>query len=94
MRSVRISIQVISYSKRLAPEPRRAVKGALEDLRSEKGDFRALQGNLAGYYRLRVGSHRIIFCYEPEGAIEVIFIEERALVYELFESQFIKRLQS
>lgn len=93
-RVVRPSAQVIAYAKRLAPEPRRAVKQALADLREERGDFRALEGNLAGYYRLRVGRHRIIFTYVADGAIEAVFIEERPLVYEIFEAQFIKRLTS
>lgn len=52
------------------------------------------QGNLSGYYRLRVGRHKIIFRYAADGAIEAIFIDERQLVYEIFEAQFIKRLKS
>ena len=93
-RVVRPAAQVIAYAKRLPPEPRRAVKQALTDLREERGDIRALEGNLVGYYRLRIGRHRIIFTYVADGAIEAIFIEERQLVYEVFEAQFIKRLTS
>jgi mRNA interferase RelE/StbE len=93
-RIVRPSRQIIAYASRLAPEPRRAVKQALRDLREERGDVCALEANLSGYYRLRVGRHRLIFNYAADGAIEVIFIEERHLVYEVFEAQFIKRLKS
>jgi mRNA interferase RelE/StbE len=93
-RVVRASVQVIEYARRLAPEPRRAIKHALSDLREERGDMRALEANLAGYYRLRVGRHRIIFNYAADGAIEAIFVEERHLVYEIFEAQFIRRLTS
>jgi mRNA interferase RelE/StbE len=93
-RVVRPSTQVIEYASRLAPEPRRAVKHALAELREERGDIRALEAKLSGYYRLRVGRHRIIFNYAADGAIEAIFIEERRLVYEVFEAQFIKRLKS
>ena len=93
-RVVRPSLQVIAYARRLAPEPRRAVKHALAGLREERGDMRALEASLSGYYRLRVGRHRIIFNYAADGAIEAIFIEERHLVYEVFEAQFIKRLKS
>lgn len=93
-RVVRPSTQVIEYARRLAPEPRRAIKHALVELREEHGDICALEANLSGYHRLRVGRHRIIFNYAADGAIEAIFIEERHLVYELFESQFIKRLKS
>jgi mRNA interferase RelE/StbE len=93
-RVVRPSIQVIGYARRLAPEPRRAVKRALVDLRQEQGDITALEGNLSGYYRVRVGRHRIIFNYAPDGAIEALFIEQRELVYEVFEAQFIKRIRT
>ncbi len=93
-RVVRPSVQVIAYARRLAPGPRRAVKQALVELGHERGDFCALEANLSGYYRLRVGRHRIIFNYATDGAIEAIFIEERHLVYEVFEAQFIKRLKS
>lgn len=93
-RVVRPSVQIIEYARRLAPEPRRAVKQALAGLREEKGDIRALEATLSGYYRLRVGRHRIIFNYAADGAIEAILIEERHLVYELFEAQFIQRLKS
>ena len=93
-RVVRPSIQVIGFARNLAPEPRRAIKGALAALREERGDICALEANLSGYYRLRVGRHRIIFNYAADGAIEAIFVEERRLVYELFEAQFIKRLKA
>ncbi|SDR81299.1 hypothetical protein [Opitutus sp. GAS368] len=93
-RVLRPAVQVIDFAKRLAPESRRAVKHALQELRAERGDIRALEGNLAGYYRLRVGRFRIIFAYAADGALEAVFMEERAFVYDLFEAEFIKRLKS
>jgi mRNA interferase RelE/StbE len=93
-RVVRPALQVIEYARRLAPEPRRAVKQALLELRRERGDIRALEGSLTGYYRLRVGRHRIIFNYATDGAIDAVFIEERQLVYEVFEAHLINRLKS
>ena len=93
-RVVRPSLQIIEFARRLAPEPRRAVKQALAGLREEQGDICALEAPLSGYYRLRVGRHRIIFNYAVDGAIEAILIEERQLVYEVFEAKFIQRLKS
>jgi mRNA interferase RelE/StbE len=92
-RIVRPAVQVIEYVRRLAPEPRRAIKRALMDLRHEGGDIQALESNLSGYYRLKVGRHRLIFAYAQDRAIEVVFIEERSLVYEVFEAKFIKKLK-
>jgi mRNA interferase RelE/StbE len=93
-RRLRLSAQVVEFARRLAPEPRKAIKQALAALRNEKGDLRALEGTLSGFYRLRVGRHRIIFSYASDGAIDAILIAERHLVYEIFEAQFIKRLKS
>jgi mRNA interferase RelE/StbE len=90
---LRVAVQVIGYARRLAPEPRRDVKRALQDLRRGKGDIRTLEGALAGYHRLRIGRHRLFFSYADDGAIEAVFMEERSLVYELFEAEFIRRLK-
>lgn len=91
--ALRPSLQVIAYLRRLAPEPRRAMQRALLDLRAGAGDVRELEGNLAGYHRLRIGKHRVIFSYARDGAIEAVFAEERSLVYEVFEAEFIRRLK-
>lgn len=93
-RVVRASAQVIDFARRLAPRPRKAIKRGLEDLREEKGDIRALEATLSGYYRLRVGKYRIIFNYAQDGAIEAVFLEERSFVYEVFENEFINQLKS
>lgn len=93
-RAVRPSAQVIAFASRLAPAPRRAVKQALLQLRNERGEIRTLEGALAGYYRLRVGRFRIIFSYAEDGAVEAVFMEERSLVYEVFEAEFIRRLKA
>ncbi len=90
-RTVRPAVQITEFARHLAPEQRRAVKQALQDLREERGDIVALDENLSGFYRLRVGRFRIIFAYAADGAIEALFIGERRLVYELFEAEFIKK---
>ena len=92
-RLLRPAIQVTDYVRRLAPEHRRSIKRALEELRGERGDIQPLENNLAGYYRLRVGKYRIIFSYAEDDAIEALFIEERSLVYEIFEAHFVHKLR-
>jgi len=84
---------VYDFARRLAPEPRRALKKALKGLRQEKGDIRALEQALSGYYRLRVGKFRLIFRYADAETIDAIFIEERGVVYEIFEAEFLARLK-
>ncbi len=90
-RIVRPAVQITEFARLLAPEQRRAIKKALQDLRAESGDIRVLDKNLSGYYRVRVGRFRIIFAYAADGAIEALFIGERSLVYELFEAEFLKK---
>lgn len=92
-RIVRPSEQVVAFAWRLAPEPRRAFKQALEGLREEKGEIRSLEAGLVGYYRLRVGRHRLIFAYAEDGAIAVVFAEERSVVYEVFASELMRRIK-
>ena len=55
--------------------------------KQDHGDIKQLEGELAGWCRLRVKSDRVIFRYEMEGSQRVarcVFAERRALVYELF----------
>jgi mRNA interferase RelE/StbE len=93
-RPVRPAAQVIEFAKLLAPEQRRAIKRALRDLGDEVDcDIKPLEGTLIGYHRLRVGRFRIVFSYARDGAVEAIFAEERSVVYELFEAEFVKKLK-
>jgi len=92
-RVLRLSPQVIEFAARLAPDPRRALKHALAGLREDRGDIQPLEANLSGYHRLRIGKFRIIFQYAKDGAIEAIFIEERALIYDVFEAELAKKMK-
>jgi mRNA-degrading endonuclease RelE of RelBE toxin-antitoxin system len=88
-RVVRVSAQVASFVRTLAPDTRRRVRLALRGLERERGDVKALEGALAGYHRLRVGAVRILFRYQPtaSGRPEVlcVFAEHRSMVYLLLE---------
>jgi mRNA-degrading endonuclease RelE of RelBE toxin-antitoxin system len=63
---VEISDQVLNFVRSLAPEPRRSLRLALRGLEDERGDIKQLEGDLAGWCRLRVTSYRVIFRYEME----------------------------
>jgi mRNA-degrading endonuclease RelE of RelBE toxin-antitoxin system len=78
---------VTSFYEKLAPAERRAIKHELSLLRNEKGDISPLRETLEGYYRLRVGVHRIIFRYKEGRIIECLYMNSRPIVYELFESE-------
>jgi mRNA-degrading endonuclease RelE of RelBE toxin-antitoxin system len=84
---VQVREQVWKFYGRLGPQDRRAVKRAILQLAEERGDIRALRDRLGGYYRLRVGSHRIVFRYLPGRVIECVYVNDRALVYDVFESE-------
>ncbi len=84
---VQVREQVWRYCARLGPKNRRAVKAAILALARERGDIRSLRDRLEGYYRLRVGSYRVIFRYLEGRVIECVYINDRALVYDVFESE-------
>jgi mRNA interferase RelE/StbE len=92
--TVAIAAQVREFGRRLAPEPRQQLRRALLGLRSESGDIRQLEGNLAGYHRLRVGRHRVLFRYVSGASIDVLFVEERGIVYEVFAAEMLKTLKA
>ncbi|MEY2881098.1 MAG: hypothetical protein RLZZ15_3478 [Verrucomicrobiota bacterium] len=71
------------FQRALAPVPRRALKAGILGLATGRGDIKALEDELAGLYRLRVGVHRVIFRYAEDGSIVCLFAQRRGVVYEL-----------
>lgn len=95
---VNVAYQVSEYIKRLAPDSRNRLRQAIRRLEKEKGDIRALEDDLHGYYRVRVRSYRIIYAYRgtkrpgpPE--IDVLYCEHRSNVYETLSAVAAARLQ-
>ena len=91
---VNVKERVLEFSQHLAPETRRALKQALRDLRAGRGHVRELEGNLAGYHRLRVGRYRLILRYLDAGHVDALFMEDRSIVYEVFAAELVKTLKS
>src|SRR2546429_8638311 len=84
---VQVASQVDEFVKSLAPEPRRRLRLAIKGLANDAGDIKRLEGQLAGYSRLRVAGHRIIFAEsirQGERVLDCVFAEKRAVVYEIF----------
>ncbi len=67
------------YQRHLAPEIRRAMKAAIVALPA--GDTKPLSDELAGFHRLRVGNHRVVY-RQRAGQIECFFAAPRSIVYE------------
>ena len=66
---------------------------AIKGLAEEKGDIKSLTDELEGFYRLRVGSHRVIFEYEiidGQRVITCIFAGPRKWIYEVFQSRLLE----
>jgi mRNA interferase RelE/StbE len=85
--------QVKGFIETLGPESRKKIRLALRGLESERGDRLPLKEKLSGYHRLRVGGYRVVYRYLPGKVIECVFMEERGLIYDLFEKDFMKRLR-
>jgi mRNA-degrading endonuclease RelE of RelBE toxin-antitoxin system len=90
MARVVIGPQVKAFCQTLAPEPRSRVKRALAELARGRGDIAALEKNLEGLYRLRVGRFRIIHYYAG-GDIRCFYIAPRDLVYDVLSSRLTER---
>jgi len=70
----------------LHPDARKEVRRALNDVAAGRArDVAGLTGRLAGFSRLRVGRHRVIFRYDPSGELVVEFLAPRSVVYEQFD---------
>jgi len=94
---VELEKQVVDFVRRCAPVPRRALRQAIRALAAERGDLRALEGPLEGYYRLRVGSYRVIFryhTYRGRAGIRCVFAERRSIIYEVFERMLTEEMGS
>lgn len=85
---------MVAFVRTLAPEPRARIRRALRQLERGRGDIKALEEDLAGYYRLRVGAHRLVFRYDQEDGcrhIRVVFAERRRVVYEILSEMLWRR---
>ena len=90
MIAVRVQDEVLAYLRRLPPKPRHALRLAIKGLAEERGDIKSLTDELAGFHRLRVGSHRVIFEYELVGGLRTItcvFAGSRKWIHEVFQSR-------
>jgi mRNA interferase RelE/StbE len=88
---IKPSAQVADFLRSLPPEPRRQLRMAIRALARGRGDVRALEGELAGYWRLRVGSYRVIL-WQSATVIECVLAERRSIVYEIFAEELRKKL--
>ena len=93
MITVRVQDEVVDYLRRLAPQPRHALHLAIKDLAHENGDIKALTDELEGFYRLRVGSHRVVFEYQilsGRRVITCVFAGSHKWIYEVFQSRLLE----
>jgi len=82
---LKFSDQVVDALKALHPGVRRDIRRALDDVSSgRKRDVAALTKELAGFWRLRVGKHRIVFRYDEAGRLMAEFLGPRSTIYRKF----------
>ncbi len=89
-----LSPVVTEFLTALSPGARSEIKAALRALKMGKGDIKALDDNLEGYQRLRVGPYRVILRYRPGRVIECVYLNRRAIVYEVFEREVVDKLRA
>jgi len=90
---IEVSLEILEFVRRQSPEPRRLLREGLRKLAREEGDIKALQGDLEGFFRMRIGHFRLVFRYESGTQIRCLLLERRALIYEVFSSMVKDRLR-
>jgi mRNA interferase RelE/StbE len=87
MMRISASEQVAVWLAGLPPETKRRVRAALKELAgSGRGlDIKALRRELEGFYRLRVGDHRIVYHLETRQSLRLDYVDLRDVVYEAFK---------
>ncbi|MDR1011712.1 MAG: hypothetical protein LBM04_11435 [Opitutaceae bacterium] len=93
MYNLRVSEQVELFLRSLPPGPKHALKEAIGRLAKQRGDLKALETNLSGYWRLRVGRYRVLFAYEKPMTIVCVHAGERSLIYEVFGAMVREHLE-
>ena len=86
--SLELSKQVLEFLQSLPPEPKQALRLGIKKLPEHLGDIRPLEGKLRDYYRLRVGTYRVIFRRRIEKGrpiVECLYANRRSIIYEVFE---------
>ena len=92
---VLVGEQVKGFLESLAPEPRRNLWRGIKGLAQGKGDIKQLEGQLAPYWRLRVGRMRVIYAQRAvKGKRNLLcfFADYRATVYAVLEQLLISGL--
>jgi len=89
--TIKPSVQVAEFLRSLAPEPRRRLRLAIRSLAQGRGDIQAMEGDLGCYWRLRVGSYRVIF-WQGASVIECVYAERRSIIYEIFAEELRRKL--
>ena len=80
------SEQVQLWLAGLPPQTKRRARAALKGLAASARDLdlKALRRELEGFYRLRVGDHRIVYHLETKQTICLDYVDLREEVYEAF----------
>ena len=94
--AVELEQEVVDFVRSLPPQPRQALRRALKNLELEQGDIRALEGDLEGFYRIRVQRYRVIFHYQLRGdqrIIRCVYAAARSIVYEVFAQRIRELLE-
>src|ERR1700739_3318852 len=94
--AVELAQEVVDFVRSLPPQPRQALRRALKNLQLEQGNIRALEGELEGFYRLRVQRYRVIFHYDLRGdqrVIRCVYAASRSIVYEVFAQRITELLE-
>ena len=84
MMKISASKQVQEWLVALPPDTKKRVRLSLRGLENGKGDIKALQGELSGFNRLRIGGLRVVYSQKPGRILRLEYADSRDVVYENF----------
>jgi mRNA-degrading endonuclease RelE of RelBE toxin-antitoxin system len=76
--------EAAKWLRNLLPDSKRRVRAAPRGLERWQGDVKPFQGELGGFYRLRVGGYRIVCRAVSKSVIHLEYADTRDVVYEAF----------
>ena len=82
-RRIRLSDETADLIKGLHPEIKRRVKSALKMILLDPDVGKPLKDELKGLQSYKVGRFRIIYRLSSRGAIEIVAIGPRRIIYEM-----------
>ncbi len=88
---VKVSEEVRSFLRTLAPVPRRMILRELHKIERSEREPEPLEHPLEGFCKIRAGGYRIL-CVIEGGTVFALFADRRSIVYEVASAALLENI--